>query len=99
MGDDVRTDETTETTQTDTNEEVTVAEEEPATSAESLDSKLDRIETTIADLSALVSSVVNTFASRSVDDGAVVVSDTTEADEPEIVDEEPVSPYDRDYLI
>lgn len=77
----------------------TVAEEEPATDPAPDDARLSRIEEELAKLTSLVGSVVSTFASRAVDDGAVIQDDTTPQSTVEIADGEPESPYDRDYMI
>lgn len=98
MDDDTREDvEETEDT-AEAPEDSTEDAPEAAEPAPSPEFNYEQISTQIAELSELVKSVVGTFASRAVDDGAVIAGNTVD-DVPEVTDEPPVSPYDRDYLI
>lgn len=100
MDDDTRedveeTEDSAEAPEDSTEDAPEAAAPEPAPSPEF---NFDQLSTQIAELSELVKSVVGTFASRAVDDGAVIAGDTVD-DVPEVTDEPPASPYDRDYLI
>lgn len=98
MDDDTREDvEETEDT-AEAPEDSTEDAPEAAEPAPSPEFNIEQISTQIAELSELVKSVVGTFASRAVDDGAVIAGNTVD-DVPEVTDEPPASPYDRDYLI
>lgn len=100
MDDDTRedveeTEETAEATEESPEETPEANDPEPATSPEF---NFEQLSTQVAELTELVKSVVGTFASRAVDDGAVIAGATVD-DVPEVTDEPPASPYDRDYLI
>lgn len=77
-------------------EDVTETVEVPEAPADPVPSQLDRIESAINDLAELVRSVTSTFASRAIDDGAVITDDS---DSVEISDDLPDDPYERDYTL